>query len=383
MAENADGSEKTEEPSEKKLREAKEKGDVPRSKELTTLLMTLGAALFLLWYGPTMWEGFAKIGTKGLSFDRAHAFDLKMATNLILGEFSEAIVMILPFIALMVVIAIISPMLLGGWNFSTQAMAPKLSKLNPISGIKRMFSVNALMELLKALAKFVLVGSVATFFLWNSFAEVEQIGEEPLHIAMAHSGELIIHAFIFVSLALIVVALIDVPFQLYQHTNKLKMTKQEVKEEFKQQEGSPEIKGRIRALQREMSQKRMMQAVPESDVVITNPTHFSVALKYDAEGMSEPIVVALGSDFMAAQMRTIAKEHHIPIVEAPPLARALYYNAEIDRPIPFELFKAVASVLAYVYQIRDGQLAEDVDFENLPIPDDMKVDAIKEPSTGE
>jgi len=243
MAENEDGSEKTEEPSEKKLRESREKGDVPRSKELTTLLMTLGAALFLLWYGKYMWTDFTKIATKGLSFDRAHAIDFKMATNLILGEFSEAIVMILPFLALMVAIAVIAPLLLGGWNFSTQAMAPKLSKLNPISGIKRMFSMNALMELLKALAKFVLVGAVAAFFLWNSFAEVLSIGTENLQIAIAHSGELIIQAFIFVSLALIVVALIDVPFQLIQHTNKLKMTKQEVKEEFKQQEGNPEIKG--------------------------------------------------------------------------------------------------------------------------------------------
>jgi len=383
MAENEDGSEKTEEPSEKKLRESREKGDVPRSKELTTLLMTLGAALFLLWYGKYMWTDFTKIATKGLSFDRAHAIDFKMATNLILGEFSEAIVMILPFLALMVAIAVIAPLLLGGWNFSTQAMAPKLSKLNPISGIKRMFSMNALMELLKALAKFVLVGAVAAFFLWNSFAEVLSIGTENLQIAIAHSGELIIQAFIFVSLALIVVALIDVPFQLIQHTNKLKMTKQEVKEEFKQQEGNPEIKGRIRSLQREMSQKRMMQAVPEADVVITNPTHFSVALKYDPDGMSEPIVVALGSDFMAAQMRTIAQEHDIPIVEAPPLARALYYNAEVDRPIPFQLFRAVASILAYVYQVRDGQTAETVDFENLPIPEEMQVDAIEEPPKGE
>lgn len=377
MAENSDGTEKSEEPSEKKLREAREKGQVPRSKELTTLLMTLGAALFLMFYGYYMWVDLEALAIRGLSFDRAHAFDFQMATNLILGMIVQALMMILPFLALMVVIAIISPMLLGGWNFSTQAMAPKLSKLNPASGIKRMFSMNALMELLKALGKFVLVGGVAAIFLWLSFGEVMAIGQESLRVAMAHSGKLIVEAFVFVSLSLIVIALIDVPFQMIQHTNQLKMTKQEVKEEYKQQEGNPEVKGRIRALQREMSQKRMMQAVPEADVVITNPTHFAVALKYDAQDMPEPTVIAMGSDFMAAQIRTLAKDNNIPMVEAPPLARALYYNAEIDRPIPYDLFKAVASVLAYVYQIRDGKRAQAVDFENLPIPEEMQVDAPK------
>lgn len=375
MAENSDGTEKSEEPSEKKLREAREKGQVPRSKELTTLLMTLGAALFFMFYGYYMWLDLEALAIRGLSLDRAHAYDFRMASNLIMGMIVQALMMILPFLALMVAIAIISPMLLGGWNFSTKAMAPKLSKLNPASGIKRMFSMNALMELLKALGKFVLVGGVATIFLWLSFGEVMAIGQESMRSAMAHAAQLIVEAFVFVSLALIVIALIDVPFQMVQHTNQLKMTKQEVKEEYKQQEGNPEVKGRIRALQREMSQKRMMQAVPEADVVITNPTHFAVALKYDAEDMPEPTVIAMGSDFMAAQIRTLAKDNDIPLVEAPPLARALYYNAEIDRPIPYDLFKAVASVLAYVYQIRDGKRAQVVDFENLPIPEEMQVDA--------
>ena len=374
MAENEDGTEKTEEPSEKRLREAREKGQVPRSRELSTLMMTLSAAIFLYFFGYFMAQDFEVIMVQGLQLDRDHAFDLHMATSRIVALVETSIYMVLPFLLLMVVIAIVSSTLLGGWNFSSQAMAPKISKMNPISGIKRMFSLNALMELLKAFAKFVLISIVATFFLWYTYEEVLVLGLEPIDQALAHSAELVLEAFIFVSLALIVIAAIDVPFQVYQHISQLKMTKQEVKEEFKQQEGSPEVKSRIRQVQREMSQKRMMQKVPEADVVITNPTHFAVALKYDADSMLEPMVLAMGIDFMAAEIRTIAIDNDIPIIEAPPLARALYYNAEIDQPIPYDLFKAVASVLAYVYQLRDGKSVQAVDFEQLPIPENMQTE---------
>ncbi|WP_127470485.1 flagellar biosynthesis protein FlhB [Thiomicrorhabdus aquaedulcis] len=375
MAENADGSEKSEDPSEKKLRESRDKGQIPRSRELTTLLMTLSAAVFMLFYGGTMILEFAVVAKQGLSFDRAHAFDVQKMFNLITGMIVATFYVILPFLLLMVFIAMVSPMLLGGWSFSTKAMSPKLSKLDPIAGIKRMFSLKALLELLKAFAKFVLVMAVATYFLYLVFAEVLGLGLEPILFALGHSGTLIAQAFIFASLSLIVVALIDVPFQLWDHTQQLKMTKQEVKEEYKQQEGNPEVKGRIRQMQREMSQRRMMQKVPEADVVITNPTHFAVALKYNPETMNEPEVLAMGADFMAAQMRTIAKANNITIIEAPPLARALYYNAEVNRPIPYDLFKAVAAVLAYVYQLKEKGYADTVDFTGLAIPKEMKTEA--------
>ncbi|WEJ63392.1 flagellar biosynthesis protein FlhB [Thiomicrorhabdus lithotrophica] len=374
MAENADGSEKSEEPTQKKIQESRDKGQVPRSKELTTVLMTLSAAVFFLMYGNVMIEDFMTLGTRGLSFDRDVAFDTHKLFDLIIALVLQAIYLVTPFILVMVIIALISPVLLGGWSFSAKALAPKVSKLNPVSGIKRMFSAKALLELFKALAKFALVMAMATYFLYFAFGEVLALGLEPLMFAMAHAGTLIIQAFIFVSLSLLVVAAIDVPFQLWDHNRQLKMTKQEVKEEHKQQEGNPEVKGRIRQVQREMSQRRMMQKVPEADVIITNPTHFAVALKYDPENMQEPLVIAMGVDFMAAQMRTIAKENNITIVEAPPLARALYYNAEIDRPIPYDLFKAVASVLAYVYQLKESGSAEEVDFAKLPIPEDMKTE---------
>lgn len=374
MAENADGSEKSEEPTQKKLDDARGKGQIPRSRELTTLLLTLSAAVFLLVYGGQMMSEFIALMTKGLSFDRDIAFDLLKLFDLVIAIIIAAIYMVLPFFLLMVLIALVAPTLLGGWAFSAKAMAPKMSKLNPVSGIKRMFSSTALIELFKALAKFILVIAMAVYFLYQTFGEVLGLGLEPLESALMHSATLIIQAFIFVSLSLIIVAAIDVPFQLWKHNSQLKMTKQEVKEEHKQQEGNPEVKGRIRQVQREMSQSRMMQKVPEADVIITNPTHFAVALKYDPDIMPEPLVLAIGSDFMAAQMRTIATENNITIVEAPPLARALYYNAEIDRPIPYDLFKAVASVLAYVYQLKETGKAEDVNFAELPIPSNMKTE---------
>ena len=381
MAENEDGSEKSEEPSDKKLREAREKGQIPRSKELTTVLMTLSAALFFYLFGDTMMANFEIILKSGLSFDRDIAFDTVKLFNYITAILISALWMIAPFLLAMTFIAIVSPMLLGGWAFSTKALAPNFSKLNPVSGIKRMVSMNALMELFKALAKFLLVISMATGFLYLVFPEVVGLAVEPKMMALAHSAELIIEAFIFVSLSLLIVAAIDVPFQMWSHTNQLKMTKQEVKEEFKQQEGNPEVKGRIRMLQREMSQRRMMQKVPEADVVITNPTHYAVALQYKPDEMQEPVVLAMGVDFNAAQIRTIAQEHNIPMVEAPPLARALYYNAEVERPIPYELFKAVATILAYVFQLKDGGRTNDVDFKNIEIPNDMQTEANTAPQT--
>ena len=374
MAENADGSEKSEEPTEKKLRESREKGQVPRSRELTTLLVTLSAAVFLLFYGAQMIVDFEVIMVKGLSFDRDIAFDTKALFRLVGALVETALYLLLPFLLLMTLIALVAPILLGGWSFSVKAMSPKFSKLNPVSGLKRMFSTKALLELFKAFAKFTLVLSMAVFFIYTTFGEILALGVEPLRSALGHAGLLIVQAFIFVSLSLLIVAAIDVPFQLWDHNRQLLMTKQEVKEEHKQQEGNPEVKGRIRQVQREMSQQRMMEKVPDADVIITNPTHFAIALKYDTDTMREPIVLAIGADFMAAQIRTVATEKNITIIEAPPLARALYYNAEIDQPIPYELFKAVASILAYVYQLKEHGKAEQVDFAALPIPDNMKTD---------
>ncbi|WFE68989.1 flagellar biosynthesis protein FlhB [Thiomicrospira sp. R3] len=371
MAESEDGQEKSEEPSEKKLREAREKGDIARSKELTTFLMVISAALFLYFFGSQMIASFETIMVGGLSLDRDHAYDAKKMLDNMLALVVTSIMMLLPFLLLMLFVAIVGSSLLGGFNFSTEALAPKFNKLNPLSGLKRMVSMQALMELLKALGKFGLVLAVAIAFLWYSLGEVMSIGSQSLHAALAHAAKIIVEAFILVSLALIIIAVIDVPFQVIQHTNKLKMTKQEVKEEYKQQEGNPEVKARIRQIQREMSQRRMMQRVPDADVVITNPTHYSVALKYAPDSMDAPIVLALGVDFMAAQIRTAALENQIPIVQAPQLARALYYNSEPEQPIPHALFKAVAAVLAYVFGLKENK-KQKLDVSNLDIPSSLK-----------
>lgn len=371
MSENADGQEKTEEPSEKKLRDAREKGDIARSHELATFLMVISASLFLYFFGPGMIAAFEEVMVAGLRLDRDHVFDLTKTLDLLIGMAVASIWLMVPFLILMAAVAVIGSSLLGGFNFSTQAMAPKFEKLNPLAGLKRMVSMMALMELLKALAKFILVLVVAVVFMYLVFGELLSLGMEAEKQALAHSAKIIIEAFIVVSLALIIVAIIDVPFQIYEHQNKLKMTKQEVKEEFKQQEGNPEVKARIRRIQMEMSQKRMMQKVPDADVVITNPTHFAVALAYKPTEMSAPIVLAMGADFQALQIRTMANEHEVAIIEAPALARALYYNAEIDRPIPDGLFRAVAAVLAYVFSLREGRPAS-FDPNSLFIPPDLK-----------
>lgn len=371
MAENQDGQEKTEQPTEKKLREAREKGQVPRSRELATVLMMLAAGLYFYALGPNAMTQFEMLLRQGLLFDRQVATDMGKAFDHIMAIFVLAWQISWPFMLIMVVIAIVSPIFVGGWNFAPKAMAPNFKKLNPITGLAKLFSLRSLLELVKAVLKVLLIGLVAVIVIEQLLDQLLQLTRLSVLAALANAGELVVLAFIIISLSLIVVALLDVPYQLWQHTQEMMMTHQEVKEEHKQQEGDPQVKGRIRQLQREMAQRRMMQKVPEADVVITNPTHFAVALQYDPQTMREPIVLAMGADMMALQMRTLAKKHEVPIVEAPALARALYYNAQEGAPIPWQLYRAVAAVLAYVYQLRDGQAVETQRFDQLPVPEEM------------
>jgi flagellar biosynthetic protein FlhB len=373
MAENADGQEKTESPSDKKLADARKKGQVPRSKELGTLLIMLLSAAWFVFLGPQMIDDFVKTTTGGLSFDRDHAFDIKKASDLVFAQLKAALWMVFPFMIAMLMMAVLSNILVGGWLFSTEVMAPKLSKLNPIAGIKRMFSLKALVELLKALLKFVLMSVIAILFIYSTLYELRLLGTVEVAEGMANAGDLLIQAFLVMTLGLIVIALIDAPYQLWSNAEEMKMTMQEVKDEYKQTEGSPEIKGRIRRMQREMAQRRMMQDVPNADVIITNPEHYAVALQYDATGGdTAPKVVAMGIDFLAAQIRSIATEHKIQIVRSPALARALYYNSEIGEVIPRTLFTSVAQILAMVYQLRDKKISKLDDFSDLPVPADLK-----------
>ena len=377
MAESSDGQEKTEQPTPKRLNEAREKGQVARSRELTTTIMLLSASVGLIAFGPVIAAGLGEVMTNSFAIHRAHVFDTKYMLDTFLDSVSHSLVAIAPLLVLLVVAAIVGSIILSGWNFSVQALAFKFSKLNPLSGMKRIFGPQGLMELGKALAKFFVISGIGIVVLYISTDPVMGLGMEPVKQAIAHSGELVFLGFIAVSASMIIIAAADVPFQLWNHKRQLKMTKQEVKKENKDTDGSPELKARIRRTQMDMAMRRMMEAVPEADVVITNPTHFSVAIKYDQENMRAPVVVAKGADLVAFEIRKIAENNDVPLMSSPSLARAIFFTTEIDEEVPEGLYLAVARVLAYVFHLRQqfgGYRQAQTEMNDLPIPEDMQFD---------
>lgn len=351
MAEESD-LEKTEQPSQQRLDKAREEGQVARSRELTTfvVLMAGGAGLWLM--GSTMTQKLIKVLRDGLTLDKRLVYDPEQMMPHLHALSFDALLAFMPFLMLSLAAAAFSPLLLNGWLFTMQPLQPKFSKLNPISGIARMFSMNSLVELLKAIAKALVVGGVGAWAIWHNKDAVLLLMSQPLASAIPQLGSLMWGGFLAIMGGMLLIAAVDVPFQLYEHNKKLMMTKQEVRQEAKESEGNPEVKGRIRRLQREMAQRRMMTEIPTADVVVTNPTHFAVALRYSETGMRAPIVVAKGTQLTAARIREIAEEHGVAILEAPPLARALYKHTEIGDAIPEALYTAVAEVLAYIYQLR-------------------------------
>lgn len=353
MAEDRDDNqERTEQPTPKRLQESRDKGQVPRSKELTmTLVMLVGSGTLLLagrWFA----SRFEALLTRGFSIDRAGIYDdgfmVRQFVDLALG----AMLVLAPFMLALVIAALAAPALIGGWIFSGQAMAPKLDRMDPLKGLKRIFGAQGLMELIKAMGKFLLVGAAGGFFLWLIMDRFLALSRLPIIPAIADSVWLAGLALFVGSSALIVIAAIDVPFQLATHNKQMRMTRQEVREELKQTEGRPEVKGRIRSLQQEMASRRMMDSVPDADIVITNPTHFAVALRFDATTMAAPEVVAKGSELVALAIRRLAEASGVPLLESPPLARALYRSVDIGEAIPTDLYVAVAEVLAWVHQVR-------------------------------
>jgi flagellar biosynthetic protein FlhB len=285
--------------------------------------------------------------------------------------------MLAPFFAVMMVVAVLASIALGGFNFSAEALQPKFDKLNPIKGMKRLFSPNGLMELLKSLAKFVIVGGVTGLLIWLWLGDFLALGRMELAPALREGMSMVGWAALLLAASLIVMALIDVPFQLWNHTRQLKMTQQEVRDELKETEGRPEVKGRIRQAQREIAMRRMMAEVPKADVIVTNPTHYAVALRYDQGKHNAPVVVAKGADLVAGNIRRIGSDHKVPIVEAPVLARAVYYSTELNQPIPAGLYLAVAQLLAYVFQLRvwekqGGDYPAQPD--EFPVPDELRHD---------
>ena len=380
MAESESGADKTEDPTDKRKRDARKKGEIARSKELNTVASTLGGAGALLAFGGNLAETLMTLMRVNFSLTREVLTDERSMGMFLLASGKMAIWAVQPILVLLFVIALISPVALGGFIFSGSLLQPKFSRMNPLSGIKRMFSMNALTELLKALAKFFMILIVALVVLSNDRQALLAIANEPLEQAIIHSAQVVGWSALWMAAGLLIIAAADVPFQLYQTHKKLKMTKQEVKDEYKDSEGKPEVKQRIRQLQREASQRRMMAAVPEADVIITNPTHYAVALQYDPEkGGVAPLLLAKGTDFIALKIREIGVEHKVQILESPALARAIYYSTEIEQEIPAGLYLAVAQVLAYVFQIRHyrsgkGKRPEPLKDE-LPIPPDLRRDS--------
>jgi len=287
----------------------------------------------------------------GLTLDRELAFNTGLIIPRLYDFALVALIIFSPFLLVVMLAAAFSPLLLNGWLFSVQALQPKFSKLNPASGLVRMFSRTALVELTKAVGKATLVGGIAAWVIWHNKEAVMALGTQAAIASIPQMGHLVGSSFMMIVGAMLLIVLIDVPFQLWDHNKKLMMTKEEVRKESKETEGNPEVKGRIRQLQREAARKRMMAEIPTADVVVTNPTHYAVALKYGDKGMRAPVVVAKGSHLLALRIREIAGENHVPILEAPPLARALHKHTELGESIPEALYTAVAEVLAYVYQL--------------------------------
>jgi flagellar biosynthetic protein FlhB len=344
--------ERTEQPTPKRREDARKKGQVPRSRDFNTTISLLAGGAGCLILGPAMLADIIAMLGSGLALDRSLVFDADAPQRLFYDAMLAAGYALAPLLALLFVCSLLGPLALGGFSVSAEALQPKLERINPIKGLGRIFSVNGLVELVKAILKFLLVAAVAAVCLWQLTGWLIGLGLGPVELSMAQVGPRFVWCFLVISSAMLLVSMIDVPFQLWDHTRKLRMTRQEIKDEMKESEGRPEVKGHIRRMQQQAAQQRMMQDVPTADVVITNPTHFAVALRYVDGEMNAPVVVAKGRDLVAARIREVAAAHRVTVFSAPPLARALYAGADIGEEIPAELFVAVARVLAYVYQLR-------------------------------
>ena len=373
MAEESD-LEKSEQPSQRRLDQAREKGQVARSHELSTFSLLLAGGASLWFMGGHLNAQMVQLLQDGMTISHDLVFKPELLIPHLYDLSLRMLIIFSPVLALMLLAALVSPLFLNGWLFSTEALIPQFSRMNPVNGIGRMFSINVLIELAKAFGKAIVVGGVAAWVMWRHLGDALQLATLSISSAIAEMGYLVGGSFLAIVGGMVLIVAIDVPFQLYSHNKKMMMTKEEVRQEHKETEGNPQIKGRIRSMQREMARRRMMAEIPTADVVVTNPTHYSVALKYSEKGMRAPIVVAKGSDLLAQRIREIAQENHVPILEAPPLARALHKHTEVGESIPEALYTAVAEVLAYVYQLKryqDEGGARPMEPSGLPVPSEL------------
>ena len=351
MAEDSD-LERTEPASLRRLEKAREDGQVARSLELSTFASLLAAAGGLWFMGAGLMSQFSAMMQSGLQLERALAFDPGLMLARLAQQASDGLLALLPLLLLLFVAGLVSPLLLNGWNFSLKTLQPDFKRLNPVQGIGRVFSLRGLTELVKAIVKTLVIGGVAAWVIWHYKDAVLSLATLPPEPGITHTGKLLGWSFVAIVGSMILLVIIDVPFQLWDHARKLRMTRQELRQEEKESEGDPQLKARIRSLQREAARHRMMAEIPKADVIITNPTHYAVALRYQGETMRAPKVVAKGAHLLATRIRELAEQHRVPVLEAPPLARALYRHAELDSEIPETLYTAVAEILAYVFQLR-------------------------------
>lgn len=351
MAEESD-LEKTEPASPRRLEKAREEGQVARSRELNTFLLLLAGVAVLWLTGSYMFQTLSGVVRSGMWFDLRIARDTRVMVTEAADSALQALVMLAPLFVVLTVVAVIASVMLGGLVFSGKALEPKFERMNPIKGVGRMFSAQTMVELFKTLAKATVVGGVAVLVISKYIEPMIALMHATPEDALTSGIGLVALCCALIVGGLLIIVLIDAPWQIFSHMKKLRMSKQDIKQEHKESEGDPHVKGRIRQQQRAMARRRMMAQVPQADVVITNPTHYAVALAYQEGGGGAPRVVAKGSGLIAAKIREIAQEHKVPLLSAPPLARALYHHVELGHEIPAQLYAAVAEVLAWVFQLR-------------------------------
>jgi flagellar biosynthetic protein FlhB len=352
MAESEMGGERTEEPSQRRLQEARERGQIPRSRELTNFATMIGGSAALVAIGGTVAAHLSQLMRRSLSID-AKSLRTTDSMTASLGDAGiSAVTAILPVFGTLVCMVLLASVVLGGWNFSTKALTPDFSRLSPLSGIKRLFGFHGLSELVKALLKCIVVGAVCAGIVSWIYGDVLALGRMAPRAAISRGAGLLSWAFVWLCASLALVAIVDVPLQIFQFKRALRMTRQELRDESKEMDGRPETKQRIRQMQQTQARRRMMHKVPTADVLIVNPTHFAVALKYDRKKMRAPVVLAKGVDLVAQNIRRIAEEHRVPVFESPKLARALYRSTDLNKEIPSGLYVAVAQILSYIFRVR-------------------------------
>ena len=348
--------ERTEPASPRRLEQAREEGNIARSPELSAFAVVV-AALGAMWVqGDALLSGLKRITARGLMLDGAAVREPGAMVERLYELAGDALITAAPLLATTVVAALVAPLAIGGWSFAPAAVLPKFSRINPLSGFGRIISIRGIADLCKALLKAGLIGGVAALVLWRTKDSMLALAGQPFDGALGTTAALVMASVLTIAAAMSAIAAVDVPLQLWQYARNLRMTREDVKREMKESEGDPHVKAAVRAQQRAAARKRMMAEIPKADVVVTNPTHYAVALRYE-QSMRAPMVVAKGADLLAARIRGIAVLHHVPILEAPPLARALYTHTELGEHIPEKLYTAVAEVLAYVFQLRSGGTA--------------------------